>query len=188
MNRGGLLGASFELDDRMTAYSPEDLAGSSLDMAKLLLRIDLEDAGTLATLESAGVAVTAAARAGMPIMVEPFLSSRTDRGVANRLDADSVIRSVAIAAGLGATSAYTWLKLPVVPDMERVMAATTLPTLLLGGDPDAASEEVFASWDAALVLPGVRGIVAGRTLLFPADGDVDAAIGTTARLVHPGSA
>jgi len=28
--------------------------------------------------------------------------------------------------------------------MDRVMAATTLPTLLLGGDPDGNPEETFA--------------------------------------------
>ena len=72
-------------------------------------------------------------------MVEPFLSTRTDDGrVTNLLDPDSVIKSIHIASGLGATSAYTWLKLPVVDELERVMEATTLPTLLLGGDPTGA--------------------------------------------------
>jgi uncharacterized protein len=32
------------------------------------------------------------------------------------------------------TSAHTWLKVPVVEDMERVMAATTLPARILGGE------------------------------------------------------
>ncbi len=48
--------------------------------------------------------------------------------------------SVHIAQGLGASSAYTWLKLPVVHEMERVMDAKTLPTLLLGGVPDGAPD------------------------------------------------
>ncbi|MFX8605081.1 aldolase, partial [Acinetobacter baumannii] len=85
---------------------------------------------------------------------------------------DAVILSIAIAQGLGSTSAYTWLKLPVVDDMERVMAATTLPTLLLGGDSGADPDETFASWEVALGLPGVRGLTVGRTLLYPPDGDV----------------
>ena len=57
-----------------------------------------------------------------------------------------MIKSVHIAQGLGASSAYTWMKLPVVHEMERVMDATTLPTLLLGGDPDAAPDETYAAW------------------------------------------
>ena len=57
------------------------------------------------------------------------------------------------------------------------MDATTLPTLLLGGDPDDAQDETYASWQAALTLPSVRGLVVGRTMLYPADDDVAAAVG-----------
>jgi myo-inositol catabolism protein IolC len=68
--------------------------------------------------------------------------------------------------------------------MDRVMAATTLPTLLLGGDPDGNPEETFAGWRAALRLPAVRGLVVGRTLLYPADDDVAAAVDTAAAMVR----
>ena len=78
-------------------------------------------------------------------MVEPFWSSRVDGKVRNDLSADAVIKSVGVCSALGRTSAYTWMKLPVVPEMERVMDSTTLPTLLLGGDPDTSPEETFAS-------------------------------------------
>ena len=184
LNRGGLRGASFEMDDRFTAFWPGDLAGASFDVAKLLLRINLEDAGSVATLETAGRAVTEAARSQLPILIEPFLSRWVDGRIVNQLDADSVITSIAISAGLGASSAFTWLKLPVVDEMERVMAATTLPTLLLGGDPDSNPDETFASWERALALPGVRGLVVGRTLLYPSDDDVEGAVATAAALVH----
>jgi DhnA family fructose-bisphosphate aldolase class Ia len=76
------------------------------------------------------------------------------------------------------------MKLPVVPEMERVMAATTMPTLLLGGDNGGDPDETFASWEQALALPGVRGLTVGRTLLYPHDDDVAAAVDTAARLVH----
>jgi hypothetical protein len=92
--------------------------------------------------------------------------------------------SVAIAAGLGNSSAYSWLKLPVVPDMERVMAATTLPTLLLGGDPTGDESELREQWAHALGLPGVRGLVVGRSLLYPAGGDVAHAVDAATNLVH----
>jgi DhnA family fructose-bisphosphate aldolase class Ia len=184
MNRGGLRNASFEMDDRFTAYDLQDDTAAGLDFAKILLRINLEDAASASTLESSGRAVSAAARARLPIMIEPFLSRWDDGRVVNQLDADSVLLSVAISAGLGNTSAYSWLKLPVVHDMERVMAATTLPTLLLGGDPDDSPDETYASWEKALALPGVRGLVVGRTLLYPQDDDVEEAVATAARLVH----
>jgi DhnA family fructose-bisphosphate aldolase class Ia len=184
MNRGGLRGAAFEMDDRYTGYDVEAIVASRLDAAKTLVRINLADAGTAPTLEATAHAVTASARARLPIMLEPFMSAWVDGRIVNDLSTDAVITSVAIASGLGASSAYSWLKLPVVPDMARVMAASTLPTLLLGGDSDADPAATYASWDAALALPGVHGLVVGRTLLYPPDGDVARAVDTAARLVH----
>jgi len=43
----------------------------------------------------------------------------------------------------------------------------------------------FASWQKALTLPGVRGLVVGRTLLYPGDGDVAGAVDIAAAMVHP---
>ena len=184
MNRGGLAGSAFEMDDRMTAYDVRGVVEARFDAAKMLNRFDLDDPGTVVSMESAGRAVTELARAGVVAMLEPFLSRRADGRVVNDLSPDAVIKSVHIAQGLGATSAYTWLKLPVVDEMARVMDATTLPTLLLGGDPSRRPEETYAQWRDALGLPSVRGLVVGRTLLYPPDDDVTAAVDTAVSLVH----
>jgi hypothetical protein len=184
MNRGGLAGSAFELDDRMTGYDVAGVVQAGFDAAKMLNRIDLDDPGTVAMLETSGRVITELARAGVIAMLEPFMSRRVNGAVVNDLSPDGVIRSIHIAQGLGATSAFTWLKLPVVAEMERVMDATTLPTLLLGGDPSDSPEETYDSWASALALPAVRGLVVGRTLLYPPDDDVSAAVDTAVSLVH----
>ncbi len=184
MNRGGLQGASFELDDRFTAYRARDIAAQGLEGGKMLTRICLDDPATVRTLEASASAVTELAEAGVMAMVEPFLSERVGGRLVNRLDPDSTIRSMHVAAGLGASSAHTWLKLPVVDELERVMDATTMPTLLLGGDPQGDPQDTYAAWGRALQLPAVRGLVVGRALLFPPDGDVAAAVDVAAELVH----
>jgi hypothetical protein len=184
MNRGGLQGASFELDDQFTGYDAQGIAAMGLNGGKTLTRVALDDPGTLATLTGTANAVNELAARGLMAMVEPFWSSRVDGKVRNDLTADAVIKSVGVCSALGRTSAYTWLKLPVVPDMERVMESTTLPTLLLGGDPDTSPEETYASWQAALALPAVRGLVVGRTLLYPGDDDVAGAVDAAAALVR----
>ena len=184
MNRGGLQGARFELDDRFTAYTPAEIVARGLEGGKMLTRICLGEPGTVATLEATGHAVTALAAAGVMAMVEPFMSVYDADRVRNLLDPDSTIKSIHIASGLGASSAHTWLKLPVVDELERVMDATTLPTLLLGGDPEGDPEHTYAAWGKALDLPAVRGLVVGRALLFPPDGDVAAAVDVAAELVH----
>jgi DhnA family fructose-bisphosphate aldolase class Ia len=181
MNRGGLLGSVFEMDDRFTGYPAAAIVAGNLDAGKMLLRIDPDDPATVRTLEACGAAVTALAASRTPVMIEPFMMTREGGRARTDLTADAVIRSVGIASGLGATSAYTWLKLPVVAGMERVAEASTLPILLLGGDPAGDQEAVFASWKRALSLPTVRGFVVGRSLLYPPAGDVatavDAAVG-----------
>lgn len=184
MNRGGLRHAAFEMDDRFTGYDIPGIVRDGLDVAKTLLRVNLADVGSVATLEANARAVDQAAAAGVPIMLEPFLSEWRDGRIVNDLSPEAVITSIAIASGLGSSSAYTWMKLPVVADMERVMASTTMPTLLLGGEPNGDQAEAYASWERALALPGVRGLVVGRTLIYPSDGDVQAAVDTAAALVH----
>ena len=187
MNRGGLAGTSFELDDRFTGYDAAAIEAMGFEMGKMLMRIDPDDPATARTVESCGHAVSELAARQKIAMVEPFISHRVDGRVRNDLSTEAVIRSVTVAAGLGTTSAYTWLKLPVVDDdpagMERVLSATTLPAVLLGGevpdDPDAA----FASWEKVLRLPTAMGLVVGRTLLYPPDGDVAAAVDTAVSLL-----
>ncbi|MFG1927077.1 deoxyribose-phosphate aldolase [Cryptosporangium sp. NPDC048952] len=184
MNRGGLAGSAFEIDDRMTAYDVRTVLESGFNGAKMLLRVDLEDPASAATLETCARTITELSRAGLIAMVEPFLSNRVDGKVVNDLSPEAVIRAVHIAQGLGASSAYTWMKLPVVRDMARVMASTTLPTLLLGGDPTAHPDETYAEWAKALALPSVRGLVVGRALLYPPDDDVVSAVDTAVSLVR----
>lgn len=183
MNRGGLAGALFELDDRMTGATAAGSVRARMNGAKMLCRLDLQDPGTLSTLTECARAVDELAEHGLMAMLEPFMSRRVDGNVCNDLSPDAVIKSIHIAQGLGSTSAYTWLKLPVVDEMERVMDATTLPTLLLGGDP-ADPDATFASWAKALTLPSVRGLVVGRTLLYPADDEVPEAVQTAVSLVR----
>jgi DhnA family fructose-bisphosphate aldolase class Ia len=176
MNRGGLRGSVFGMDDRFTGYDAATIAQMNLDGGKMLVRIDLDDPGTVRTLESAGHAVTDLAALGKTVLIEPFI---TRQGI-NDLSPGAVIRSAAIASGLGATSAYTWLKLPVTEDMERVVMATTLPVLVLGGDKaDALSQLREGAW-----VPGVGGLAAGRSLLYPVSGTVEEAVATACDLVH----
>lgn len=181
MNRGGLTGAVFELDDRFTGYDASTIAQMSFDGGKMLCRIDPADPGTVATLESCGRAVTDLARHELMALVEPLPVSRVDGRAQLDTRPDALIRAISVGQALGGSSAYTWLKVPVVEDMDRVLQATTLPVMLLGGDAD--SDEAYASWQKALDSPAVRGLVAGRALLYPRDDDVAAAVDAAVALL-----
>jgi hypothetical protein len=183
MNRGGLPGAAFEFDDRFTGYRAAAIAGGGLDGGKMLLRIDMGSPSTVATLAACADAISELAALQATAIVEPFMVKRVDGRAVNDLDTNAVIRSIAIASGLGTTSAYSWLKIPVVDDMERVAEASTLPTLLLGGEAGDRPDEMFTRWQKALELPVVRGLVVGRNLLYPPGDDVAAAVDTAVGLL-----
>jgi hypothetical protein len=183
MNRGGLADTVFEIDDRFTGYDAPAITRMSFDGGKMLMRIDPDDPATAATLQACANAVSGLADRRLAAMIEPFIAHRVDGKVRNDLSAEAMMRAIAVASGLGTTSAYSWLKVPVVPDMERVMAASTLPALLLGGEVSDDPESAFAGWRKALRLPTVKGLVAGRSLLYPADDDVAAAVDTAVSLL-----
>ncbi|MFH8238203.1 deoxyribose-phosphate aldolase [Streptomyces sp. NPDC018321] len=189
MNRGGLAGAAFEMDDRFTGHRAEDISRLRFDAGKLLLRIDYDDPGSLATMEATARAVDAMAARELPVFVEPFISRRVGGRVRNDLSAQAVTRSIAIASGLGGTSAYTWLKLPVThdpDDMGEVLETSTLPAVLLGGDiggSPADQAAAYERWRKALRLPTVQGMVVGRSLLYPAEGTVEQAVDTAVGLL-----
>ncbi len=185
INRGGLKGALWELDDRITAYDPDHIASAGLDAGKLLLRIEFTDPGVARTIEMCGAVTTKLADQGIACMIEPlpYLKDEAGRAYLDTRD-EELIRAVAIASGLGSSSAYTWLKIPATPRIAEVAAATTMPILLLGGDPGEGLPEVVAGWELAMREPNVRGLIPGRALLYPHDGDIEGIVATAARIVH----
>lgn len=186
MNRGGIIGARWELDDRLTAYDADHIEEYGLDGGKTLVRIEDTDAGVARTLEMVAALSTELADRKLMNMIEPLPYLIDENGRA-RLDSSTerLIKVVAIASGLGSSSAYTWLKLPASPDMDKVAGATTMPIVMLGGDPGADAARTFAGWQAAMAEPNVRGLVAGRALVYPEDGDVESAVSAAAAIVHP---
>lgn len=185
MNRGGLAGATWTMDDRFTAYDTAHLRAANLDAGKLLLRIDYGDAGTVPTLESAAHAVQELNDARMMAMIEPIPYTKDVKGEAVwDTDPLALVKAVGVSAALGGSSAYTWLKIQATADIATVAKVTTQPLLLLGGAPGPDPEATFAMWEAALHEPTVRGLVIGRALLYPQSGDVAGAVARAADLVE----
>jgi hypothetical protein len=192
MNRGGLDGATWTMDDRFTGYDAASIAANRLEGGKMLLRIDDTDRGTASTIEGCAQAVSELAAHGLMAMVEPLPYHRQpDGALALRKDVPALTRAVTIASALGTTSARTWLKMPSCEDPQAVFGATTLPCVVLGGVPSRDPELDRASWGQALSQPAVRGLVVGRALLYPPRGrvyDAVEAASTILRAARPGRA
>ena len=185
MNRGGLDGARWTMDDRFTGYDAASIAANRLDGGKMLLRIDDQDPGSLNTLQSCAQAVAELAAQHLLAMVEPLPYVRdADGQLTLRTDAAALVRAVTVASALGTTSAYTWLKMPACDEPEVVYGATTLPCVVLGGVPGPDLAAQVASWGRTLRQPVVRGLVVGRTVLYPDGGDVAATVAAAARVLR----
>jgi hypothetical protein len=185
MNRGGLDGATWTMDDRFTGYDAASIERYRLEGGKMLLRIDDRDPSTADTLEGCAQAVAELADRGLMAMVEPLPYHRNDDGsLSLRKDAPALARAITVASALGTTSAHTWLKMPSCDEPDVVFGATTLPCVVLGGVPGPDPAADLQSWGRTLVQPSVRGLVVGRALLYPPDGDVRSAVSAAAKVLR----
>jgi tagatose-1,6-bisphosphate aldolase len=186
MNRGGIIGASWELDDRLTSYDADHIESMGLDGGKTLIRIDYSDPSVARTIETVAALTTQLADRKLMAMIEPLPYKKNAEGGAILDESDeALIKVVAIASGLGSSSAYSWLKVPASHRMSEVAGATSLPVLMLGGEPEANSDELFNRWIAGMKEPNVRGLVAGRSLLYPLNGDSESAVKRAGQVVRP---
>lgn len=188
MNRGGLPGTVWEMDDRFTAFTGRRLLVLRLDGGKFMVRIDPADPGSLTTIDGCVRAVTELAEAGLVSFLEPLPVVR-DKGVYKvQRTVAALAGAVSAASAMGASSLYTWLELPTCPKFETVAAATTLPLLILGGeavgDPRPVLEDLRAAMRAG---SNVRGAMIGRNVLYPGTDDPRAVAAATAAVIHDGA-
>jgi DhnA family fructose-bisphosphate aldolase class Ia len=185
MNRGGLAGTAFELEDRFTAYTVDRLVALRLDGGKLMFRLDPRAPESGRTIAWCAEEVTSLTARRLPAFLEPLMVKR-ERGryVASRNPAD-VAKVVSAAAALGESSLGLWLKVPPTKHFARVAQATTCPLLLLGGDasgkPMAVLREIHQAMESG---SNVRGALIGRNVLYPGQEDPRAMAAVVAALVH----
>lgn len=187
LNRGGLAGTSWEMDDPMTGPAPETCVSWGLDGAKVLLRICDDDPSSLKTMVAAAGAIRALNSLGLPTFVEPLPVARTETGYGVVRDAGLLARTVGVASALGDSSRYLWLKLPYTDGFESVARATTLPILLLGGEATGEPTPFLREVEAGLAAhANVRGAMVGRNVLYPGSEDPLAVAEAIGGLVHEG--
>ena len=188
MNRGGLPGTVWEMDDRFTAFTVRRILVLGMDGGKFMVRIDPTDPGSLTTIDGCVRAVTDLAESGLVSFLEPLPVAREHGAYKVQRTVAALAGAVSAASAMGASSLYTWLKLPTCPRFEAVAAATTLPLLILGGeaigDPRPVLEDLLAAMRAGR---NVRGAMIGRNVLYPGGDDPRAVAAATAAVIHDGA-
>jgi hypothetical protein len=187
LNRGGLAGSSWEMNDPMTGASPAACAAWKLDGAKILMRICDEDPDSLKTMVASAAAINELNALSIPTFLEPLPVIKSEKGYKVIKTAEALAKIVGVASALGDSSRRLWLKLPYCENYDVVARATTLPILLLGGesvgDPTAFLREVAAGIAAGA---NVRGALVGRNVLYPGDDDPLAVAEAVGGIVHHG--
>jgi hypothetical protein len=187
LNRGGLAGSCWELDDPITGLSPGACNLWRLDGAKMLLRIADDDPGSLKTLTAAAHAISECNALRLPMFLEPLPVARTESGWAVQKNAEALAKIAGVASALGDSSRYLWLKLPYCEGYETVARATTLPILLLGGESAGNPEPFLNELASALAAgPNVRGALVGRNVLYPGGEDPLAMASAVGGIIHQG--
>jgi DhnA family fructose-bisphosphate aldolase class Ia len=171
VNRTGLAGTVFELDDRLVA-SVARAAADGWSGVKLMTRIDITDPGGAAALELLGRVLEDARTAHLEAMIEPVWWRD---GRMSRVTTD-IVSAAVIAHDLGAPL----LKVPV-PDepagsdriraVERVVASVGVPVLFLGGPhrgpggPEADGGDGVVGEARDVMAGGGAGLAIGRAIL-----------------------
>ena len=164
INRTGLAGSAFELDDRLVA-PVESAAAAGYTGIKLMTRIDLADPATATALELLGQVLAAARRLGLDALIEPlsWKDGAVDRST------DGIVYAAVVAHDLGAPT----IKVPVPNDVgpgsarvdavARVVGSVGVPVLLLGGPPPADRSVLLAEL-ADAIAGGAAGVAVGRAI------------------------
>jgi DhnA family fructose-bisphosphate aldolase class Ia len=172
LNRAGLDGVSWELDDCWSGPTAAACQAWNLDGGKALMRVCDDNCGSLRTMNMCAQAIRDLEQVGLPMFLEPLPVVQRDGKYAIDRCAEALAPLVGAAAALGNSSRLLWLKLPACPNFEVVAKATTLPMVILGGEVVGDRLGFFRQVHTALAAgPNVRGAMIGRNVLYPADGD-----------------
>jgi DhnA family fructose-bisphosphate aldolase class Ia len=169
VNRTGLAGSVFELDDRLVA-TVAGAAAEGWSGVKIMTRIALDDLRGAEAIELLGKVLEESRAAGLEAMVEAMVWRG---GRMSKLTADIVLAAV-VAHDLGAPL----LKVPV-PEaptgdersaaVARVVASVGVPVLFLGGPRRAQGDEEVLEEARDVMAGGGAGLAIGRAVLNAED-------------------
>jgi len=171
MNRLGLKGAVFELDDGLSAYMAAHVKEMGLDGVKLLFRYAPESLDSRKTIEYCLLAMNECHQHDIPVFLEAVAVELKEGKPEQKKDIKSLMLAVCIANGLSTSSVGTWLKLPYIKESNGltyndVIAASSYPILILGGAATGRPEELVANVNEAMEA-GASGGLIGRQILYP---------------------
>lgn len=185
MNRGGLGGTAFEMDDRMTAYTAESIKEMKLDAAKIMFRLETTEKDSGTTIAYCAEVIDQLNKLGIPVFVEALPVKKEDGIYKTTKSVEPLVQVVGVGSGLSYSSLNTWLKIPYCDNFDRVARATTCPILMLGGEATGDPTEILRQFVEGMKAgSNIRGALVGRNVTFPGKDDPLAIASAVSGIVH----
>lgn len=187
MNRGGLFGTAFEMDDRFTSYNVKKLSELGLDGGKFMFRLEDNDDRSGETMSYCSKAIEDLNHFGLAAFFEALPVRKDSTGYPIRKDAESLVKIIGVATAMGDSSLNLWIKIPYCEDYHLVAESTTCPILMLGGASKGNPIPTLKEFEAGLKAGNnVRGVLAGRNILLPGPDDPACVAQAAHGIVHMG--
>lgn len=184
-NRGGLTGSAWELNDPITGPNASTCVQYGMDATKMLLRVNFDDENSLKTIQYCADGIRDMNTIDRPIFIEPLPVVPTEKGYKVDADPEKLIQLISVSSALGDSSRNVWLKIPFTEEFDRVVASTTLPTVILGGGKSHSKEEFLENLQQAIDTGHqVRGTMIGRNMLYPKDSEPLEMAESIGKVVH----
>jgi DhnA family fructose-bisphosphate aldolase class Ia len=187
MNRGGLLGTVFEMNDRFTSYNAKKISELRLDGGKFMFRLEENEMDCGETMFDCAKAIEDLNQYGLPAFFEALPVKKDPNGYSVRKDAESFVKMIGIVTAMGDSSLNLWIKIPYCEQYHLVASSTTCPILMLGGAARGNPVPTLKEFEEGMKAGrNVRGILAGRNIHFPGHDDPACVAQAAHQIVHKG--
>lgn len=175
------------MNDRMTAFTPERIAGLRLDGAKLMFRLEPSEPASGWTIDYCVKALDQMHELSIQAFLECLDAQKSEGKYKMLKQAPELFKVIGVASGMGKSSLGTWLKIPYCEHYELIAQATTCPILMLGGESKGDPTGIFTEFAAGMRAGAtIRGALVGRNVTFPGREDPRAVAHGVAGIVHKG--
>lgn len=172
VNRGGLKGTSWEMDDQCTCFTVEKIADLRFDGVKFMFRIDVTDDRSGKTIKYCNDIVNQSIKKGLPIFIESLYVNQTNAGYSVDTTTLNLVKTVGVASALGNSASMKWLEIPFKNNYEKVSMATTCPILALPDEVARKASDVIREYEnKETIARNIKGMLLGTNVLLPIDED-----------------
>jgi DhnA family fructose-bisphosphate aldolase class Ia len=167
VNRGGLKGTAWEMDDMPSAFTLDRVQELHMDAAKFMIRINPDDEKSGRQIKYCSEMVNQAHQRKLPVFIETLFVRNHEGGFEMQTDLTSLCKAAGVVSALGCTGSSKWLELPLNSQYLDVVRSTTCSVLVVPDEYAKEDLEIVREYTKESTLgENVRGILLGRNVMY----------------------